>query len=143
MKGATSVNEEPVKENKEHGQVSMDLNGDDENVGANFKSNEDDLVDVMIQTQWQGLDMPFLRPDMSGPNNVKAEGTWTRINRMDFGLGGFSKAIMLPRLGKRDSREAHEGQVDEQNCKKGKLNSDEESNDHGSAGVESHPCQGQ
>lgn len=109
MKGANSVNEEPVKENKEHGQVSMDLNGDDENVGANFKSNEDDLVDVMIQTQWQGLDMPFLRPDMSGLNNVKAKGTWTRINRMDFGLGGFSKAIMLPGLGKRESREAYEG----------------------------------
>ena len=87
--------------------------------------------------------MPFLRSDMSGPNNVKAKGTWTRINRMDFGLGGFSKAIMLPGLGKRDSREAHERQVDEQNCKKRKLNSDEESNDHGSAGVESHPCQGQ
>ena len=112
-------------------------------MGANSKSTEDDLVDVMIQTQGQGLDMSILSSDMSGPNNVKAQGTWTRINRMDFGLGGFSKAIMLPRLGKRDSREAHEGPVDEQNCKTGKLNSDEESNDHGSAGVESHPCQEQ
>ena len=49
-----------VKENKEHGQVSTNLNGDDENVGANSKSTKDDLVDVMIQTQGQGLDMSIL-----------------------------------------------------------------------------------
>ena len=110
---------------------------------ANSKSTEDDLVDVMIQTQGQELDMSSLSPGMSGPNNFKPKSTWTRINRMDFGLGGFSKARMLPGLGKRESREAYEGQVDEQNCKKGKLNSDDESNDHGSARVESHPCREQ
>ena len=64
---------------------------------------------------------------MNGPNNVKPKGTWTHINRMDLGSGGCNKASMLPGLGKRDSREALEGHVDEQNCKKGKLNSDEES----------------
>ena len=84
--------------------------------------------------------MSILSPSMSGPNNFKPKGTWTRVKRMDFGLGGFSKAIMLPGLGKRESHEPYERQADEQNYKKGKLNSDDESNDHGSAGVESHPC---
>ena len=47
---------------------------------------------------------------------------------------------MLPGLGKRESREPYERQADEQNYKKGKLNSDDENNDHGSAGMKSHPC---
>ena len=80
---------------------------------------------------------------MNGPNNVKPKGTWTHINRMDLGSGGCNKASMLPGLGKRESREAYEGQIDVLNCKKGKLNRDEERNDHGSAGVESHPCREQ
>ena len=118
----------------------MDLNGKDENVGASFKSNEDNLVDVMIQTQGQGLDISSLSSGMSGPTNVNPKGSWTRVNRINFGLGGFSKTIILPGLGKRESREPYEGQAEEQICKKGKLNSDDENNDHGSVGVESHPC---
>ena len=55
-------------------------------------------------------------------------------------LGGFTKAIMLPGLGKRDSREVHGVQIEEQNFKKGKLSNNEESNDHGLAEVESHCC---
>ena len=43
--------------------------------------------------------------DIVGPSNSKPKGTWTRINRMDFGLGGLTKAIIIPRLGKRDSCE--------------------------------------
>ena len=77
---------------------------------------------------------------MIGPSNYKPKGTWTRINRMNFGLGGFTKAIVLPGLGKRDSREAHGVQIEEQNFKKGKLSNNEESNDHGLAEVESHSC---
>jgi len=50
VKGAKSVNVETGKENKEHGQVSITLNGDDEYVGAKFKSTDNDLVDVLIQT---------------------------------------------------------------------------------------------
>ena len=34
-------------------------------------------------------------------NNLKPKSTWTRINRMDFGLGGLSKALLLPTHGKR------------------------------------------
>ena len=118
----------------------MVLNGIDENMGASFKSNEDNLVDVVIQTQGQGLDVSSLSPRMSGPTNVKPKGSWTRVNRMDFGLGGVSKAIMLHGLGKRESREPYEGQAVEQISKKGKWNNVDENNDHGSAGVESHPC---
>ena len=81
----------------------MNLNGKDENVGASLRSNEDNLVDVVIQTQGQGLDVSCLSPSMSGPTNVKPKGSWTHVNRMDFGLGGFSKTIMLPGLGKRES----------------------------------------
>ena len=32
---------------------------------------------------------------------LKPKSTWTRFNRMDFGLGGLSKALMLPARGKR------------------------------------------
>ncbi|KAK7822842.1 uncharacterized protein CFP56_036059 [Quercus suber] len=37
-----------------------------------------------------------------GPSQLKPKSTWTRINRMDFGLGGFTNSITLPGLGKRD-----------------------------------------
>lgn len=43
--------------------------------------------------------------DKDGPSNFKPKGTWTRINRMEFGLGGLTKAITIPGLGKRISRE--------------------------------------
>ena len=43
--------------------------------------------------------------DKDGPSNFKPKGTWTRINRMEFGLGGLTKAITIPGLGKIISRE--------------------------------------
>ena len=90
----------------------MDVNGIDENVGASFKSNENNLVDVVIQTQGQGLDASTLSPGMNGPANVKPKGSWTRVNRMDFGLGDFSNTLMLPGLGKRGPREYYEEPVE-------------------------------
>ena len=68
VKGAKSTAEETGKENKENGQVSMNLNGKDENVRASLRSNEDNLVDVVIQTQGQGLDVSCLSLGMSGAN---------------------------------------------------------------------------
>ena len=79
--------------------------------------------------------------DKDGPSNFKPEGTWTRINRMEFGLGGFTIAITIPRLGKRSSREMQEGQVDVQATKRGKVGSDDGSTDFISVRVESHPYQ--
>lgn len=35
--------------------------------------------------------------------NLKPKSTWTTINRMDFGLGGLSKALRLPTRGKRNT----------------------------------------
>ena len=66
---------------------------------------------ILIECQGQDLNMLTSSPDVIGPGNYKPKGTWTRINKMNFGLGGFTKAIMLPGLGKRDSREAHEGRL--------------------------------
>ena len=39
---------------------------------------------------------------------LKPKSTWTRFNRMDFGLGGLSKALMLPARGKRINDSAME-----------------------------------
>ncbi|KAK9984275.1 hypothetical protein SO802_033800 [Lithocarpus litseifolius] len=47
--------------------------------------------------------------DKDGPSKFKPIGTWTRINSIEFGLGGFTKAITIPSLGKRNSREMQEG----------------------------------
>ena len=35
-----------------------------------------------------------------GPNAIKPKSSWTRFNRMDFGLGGLQK-VLLPSIGKR------------------------------------------
>ena len=40
----------------------------------------------------QGLDH---RMDKAGPSSLKPKSTWTKFNRMDFGLGGLSKALQL------------------------------------------------
>ena len=79
--------------------------------------------------------------DTHGPIISKPKGTWTHINRMDFGLSGLTRAIMLLGLGKRDPRESNTWQDKEQNIKRGKVSNDEGSNDYVSVGVESHPCQ--
>ena len=36
-------------------------------------------------------------------NNLKPKSIWTRINRMDFGHGGLSKAFMLSTRAKRSN----------------------------------------
>ena len=47
--------------------------------------------------------------------------TWTRINRMDFGLGGLTKALTLPSLGKRDTRTNSNDQDEDIQTKKGRV----------------------
>ena len=41
--------------------------------------------------------------NVSGPTVSKLKSTWTRIVRMDFGLGSAIKAVDVPKLGKRVS----------------------------------------
>ncbi|KAK9985944.1 hypothetical protein SO802_030895 [Lithocarpus litseifolius] len=45
-------------------------------------------------------------PNLIGPSNPKPKGTWTRINRMDFGLSEFTKSFTLPGLGRSLRKEA-------------------------------------
>ena len=62
---------------------------------------------------------------MAGSSITKPKSTWTRINRMDFGLGGISKALMLPTRGKRsttsDMEEGKDGGYDTRVIKHGKV----------------------
>lgn len=37
----------------------------------------------------------------AGLLSTQSQGKWTRFNRMEFGLSGFTKALNLPTLGKR------------------------------------------
>jgi len=78
--------------------------------------------------------------DKIGPNNLRPKGMWTRINRMELGLGEPTKASNIHALGKRNSREVQEGQVDIQDAKRGKMDNDDGSTDYVSARVEDHPC---
>ena len=52
-------------------------------------------VPLNILNSPMGLEVPR-------PSSVKSKSMWTRINRMDFGLGGLARAISISRLGKRD-----------------------------------------
>ena len=81
--------------------------------------------------------------DQTGPMQFKPKITWTRMNRMDFGLSGLTKSITLPGLGKRDAREREGMQNEEQNAKRGRLSDEEKTKDDVSTGVESHPCREQ
>ena len=76
---------------------------------------------------------------------VRPKSIWTRINRMDFGLGGFTKNLVLPTLGKREAPQNVRPNLDVSHAapslKRGKL--DEVNIDEISAGVESHPCRKQ
>lgn len=78
--------------------------------------------------------------DEFGPSTSKPKTTWTRINRMDFGLGGLARAITLPSLGKRDTRENISGQNEEHETKRGRVLNEEGNFVDISVGVDSHPC---
>ena len=111
-----------------------------------------ELIDVAtgeLVTEVNGL-------DCHGVNNkknqvvasvLKPKSTWIRINRMDFGLGGLSRALMLPTCGKRSTKsELEEGQREvlggrETKCVR--VRSKDVSYNIISAGVASHPCREQ
>lgn len=59
--------------------------------------------------------------DKLGPSSSMPKTTWTRINRMDFGLGGLARAITLPSLGKRDTRAISSRQNEEHETKRGRV----------------------
>ena len=85
--------------------------------------------------------------DKAMPCNLKPKSTWTRINQMDFGLGGLSKALLLPTRGKRRSEsnreeEQHEN-IDIREAKHVKVVGGDDVENTISTGVESHPFQEQ
>nr|POF00459.1 hypothetical protein CFP56_43316 [Quercus suber] len=81
--------------------------------------------------------------DEVGLSTTRPKTTWTRINRMDFGLGGLTRAITLSSLGKRDVRETSSGQVEDHEAKRGRVLDEEDNLVDISAGVDSHPCREQ
>nr|POE66776.1 hypothetical protein CFP56_66185 [Quercus suber] len=91
-----------------------------------------------------GLDHAGIK---AGTDNTKSKSTWTRLNCMDFGLGGLSKALQLPTCGKRSSEQYREEEqqedFDDRESKRGKIGGGKDVDNIISAGVESHPCQEQ
>ena len=71
-------------------------------------------ADGLLDNSFSAVDklMDELWPSFSRPKT-----TWTRINWMDFGLGGLAWAITLPSLGKRDTRATSSGQNEEHETK--------------------------
>ena len=103
-------------------------------------------MEGMSNTLTDGLDeIPNLklkvdkaRPDAdpSGLSLSRPKSTWTRVNQIDFGLSGFTRAITLPTLGKRvavhEVDVCIEGNQGAPTLKRGKI--DEASNDEILAG---------
>ena len=83
-----------------------------------------------------GLEVP-------GLTFVKSKSTWTRINRMDFGLGSLAKAFVTSRLGKRELSDKGCEQDEQQRNKRNKQDEVEGSLDDISVGVDGHPCREQ
>ena len=81
--------------------------------------------------------------DKAVPSNLKPKSTWTRINRMDFGLGGLSKALLLPNRGKRSSESNREEKqrenIDIREAKHVKVGGGDDVENIISMGVEIHP----
>ena len=103
--------------------------GVDESSKLNVKGDKERQMDPISN------ELPVVRP----------KSTWTRINRMDFGLGGFTKNLVLPTLGKREAPQNVTPNLEVSHAapslKRGKF--DEVNIDEISAGVESHPCRKQ
>ena len=83
-----------------------------------------------------GLEVP-------GPSFVKSKSMWTRINRMDFGLGGLARAFATSRLGKHELNDEDCEQDEQQRNKRNKQDEVKGSFDDISAGVDGQPCREQ
>ena len=77
---------------------------------------------------------------VSGPSELKQtkqKSTWTRIMRMDYGLGGLPRVSEIPCEAECTSKQDVESV---QHAKRGKVVVNSLKSDDGSAGVEYHPC---
>ena len=93
---------------------------------------------------------PVQEKQIDGPDGVnptKSKSTWTRIIRMDYGLGGI-RATDIPLLGKRTSMQIDSlSKLQEEECtqtvKRGKVDGGKKKFDETSARVDYHPCRKQ
>ena len=92
MKVSNSNRGESGPKFKHNGQPTMGLNEDLDNVLFTSKTNEGQMDAIPLERQSHELDISTSSPDTIGPSNYKPKGTWTRINRMDFGLGEIGRA---------------------------------------------------
>ena len=104
-------------------------NGVDDSSTLNLKGDKERQMDPTCN------ELPLVWP----------KSTWTSINRMDFGLSGFTKNLVLPTLGKREAPHNAKpnlgGSQPAPSLKRGII--DEANIDEISVGVESHPCRKQ
>ena len=122
------------------GQSNMELNEKVDKNGIRIEDSEGQPRVLHVESS-QHVDSNSHTPlDKIGPNNLRPKGMWTRINRMELGLGEPTKASNIHALGKRNSREVQEGKVDIQDAKRSKMGSDDGSTGYISARVEDHPC---
>ena len=80
---------------------------------------------------------------IAGLNAMKPKSSWTKFNRMDFGLNGL-KNVMLPSIGKRQLPSDFEGNQnsmkEEGRIKRGKFENEEATIIERTARVDDHPC---
>ena len=110
---------------RETGTSASITTGVDESATLNLKGDKERQMDPTFN------ELPLVWP----------KSTWTSINRMDFGLSGFTKNLVLPTLGKREASQIVTPNLDVSHAaptlKRGKF--DEVNIDEISVGVESHP----
>nr|POF27472.1 hypothetical protein CFP56_08809 [Quercus suber] len=91
--------------------IQLSLNGmPNLNTWTEKEFKRDIMYEVQVASRPEELleHVPFnnqLSTDEVGLPNTKPKTTWTRFNRIKFGLGGLALAITLPTLGKRDMRD--------------------------------------
>ena len=113
--------------------ITTSMDNDDESLKSQSDRFKGNNVDEQIG------------PNLHGPTQPKLKSTWTRIMRMDYGLGSIIRATDTPLLGKRGSMtDTHVTIPDEkeeaQRVKREKLF---QINDDESARVDGHPCRRQ
>ena len=85
----------------------------------------------------------ILEKQSDGPNAIKPKSSWTRFNKMDFGLGGLQK-VLSSSNGKRPLPTEFDGNQnikgEEGRPKRGKLENEEAFVFERSAWVDDHPC---
>nr|POF16014.1 hypothetical protein CFP56_75990 [Quercus suber] len=98
-----------------------------QNINDSYTGFEKDLVvsnleGVQADYQVDGLVLEKANlMDTNGPSVSRPKTTRTHINRMDFRLGGLTKALTLPSPEKRDTHTNNSDQDEDHQTKKGRV----------------------